>query len=90
MSWKNTILAMVSFSTSSSHALPVHLHKYKFTVLAETSKQENGQDLRGENLGHGVEHREQGWLGSVKVKVDRWESEKEYLKVYDYMGEKPN
>ena len=60
MSWKNTILAMVSFSTSSSHALPVHLHKSMFTVLAATSKQENGRDWRRENLGHGVEHREQG------------------------------
>ena len=66
MSWKNTILAMVSFSTSSSHALPVHLHKSKFTALAETSKQENVRDWRRENLGHGVEHREQGQLGSVK------------------------
>ena len=64
MSWKNTILAMVSFSTSSSHALPVHLHKSKFTIPAETSKQENGQDWGREILGHGMEHREQGWLGS--------------------------
>nr|POE86872.1 hypothetical protein CFP56_24866 [Quercus suber] len=76
MSWKNTILAMVSFSTSS-HALPVHLHKSKFTVLAKTSKQENGRDWGRENLGHGVEHKEQGWLGSVKEQVDRWESGKE-------------
>ena len=49
MSWKNTILAMMSFSTSSSRVFPVHLDKSKFTRLAEMSKQDNGRDRRREN-----------------------------------------
>ena len=49
MSWKNTILAMMSFSTSSSRVFPVHLHKSKFTRLAEMSKQDNGRDRRRAN-----------------------------------------
>ena len=45
MSWKNTILAMMSFSTSSSRVFPVHLHKSKFTRLAEIMGEIGGERI---------------------------------------------
>jgi len=44
-----------------SHVFSVHLHKSKFTRLAEMSKQENGRDWRRENLGYRAQRMGLAW-----------------------------